>query len=241
MDRIPTVKRTLLVLLLSAAAHAQQYPFLPVAGAPKTVRLLFEDRRGRIWTLGEELTVFDGARFFNLRQYGLPWGDSYDVAEDASGADWIGAEQGVFRFAEGRVNQVAAGVAVSVVPISPDLALAAVGAAGKGTPHETRLVRIRRTGTKWSAETLFDLHTPGPLTADGRGNLLFPEPGRGYGELRAGRPETGVTHHPIPRFPSNGPMKVMRDRAGCLWVGASGGVGTTAARAFAIRSTRGLR
>jgi ligand-binding sensor domain-containing protein len=111
----------------SSPAFGQQYPFLPVPGSPKGVTNLFQDSRGRIWLAGPQLSCFDGARFFSLADYGLPPGITYDVSEDPSGAIWIGAETGVYRFADGRVEAIAEGVAVSVIAAAPDAAVAAIG------------------------------------------------------------------------------------------------------------------
>lgn len=228
--------RFLLAVFFALAATAQQYPFLPVAGSPQSVRILFQDSTGRLWTGGEDLACFDGSRFFYLRDYGLPPGDTNDIAEDSGGGIWIAGEKGVFRFFHGRVEQAAPGVAVSVIPISPDLVLAAV------TPvnlQDTKLIRIRR-GAGWTVEDVRDLHSPGPVTRDHSGMLLFPIAGKGYEELlvadvaawRRGMP-LDARFHAIPRFPSNGPLRVMRDRAGCLWIAATGGVNCDCGSGFA--------
>src|ERR1017187_1769821 len=102
-------------LLAGAGSQAfgQQYPFLPVAGSPKNVKALFQDSRGRLWLAGDELACFDGTHLFFLGDYGFPRAESYDIAEDTSGAIWIGAETGVYRFANGRVEEITKGVAVT--------------------------------------------------------------------------------------------------------------------------------
>src|SRR5579864_118752 len=98
-------------VLLTASVVGQQYPFLPVAGSPKSVKSLFQDSRGRLWLGGPQAACFDGTRFFALRDYGFPAAEAYDFSEDPSGAIWIGAETGVYRFANGKVEEVGKGVA----------------------------------------------------------------------------------------------------------------------------------
>jgi hypothetical protein len=73
------------------------------------------------------------------------------------------------------------------------------------------------------------LNSPGPLTLDSSGMLLYPNPG-GWSEVRLEdvvrwRPGTqvAVIRHPVAGFPETGPMKVMRDHPGCIWLGAEGG------------------
>src|ERR1022692_3288926 len=76
-------------------AFGQQYPILPVSGSPKSVKTLLQDSRGRLWLGGDQVSCFDGTRFFFLRDYGLPPAIVYSIAEDPGGAIWIGAETGV--------------------------------------------------------------------------------------------------------------------------------------------------
>ncbi len=210
-------------------AFAQQYPFLPVAGSPKNVKSLFQDSRGRLWLAGDELACLDGTHLFFLRDYGFPRAESYDITEDSSGAIWIGAETGVYRFANGLIEEITKGVAVSVVAATPDIAVAAVGPAGLGIPNRASMVRIERTPRAWKTETVMALESPGPLTLDSSGMLLYLEPQKGWGEVRLadvvswhpGGP-LPVTHHPVPDAPGAGPMKVLRDRSGCVWMGSQG-------------------
>jgi tRNA A-37 threonylcarbamoyl transferase component Bud32/ligand-binding sensor domain-containing protein len=220
--------RLLFVSLLTVVPPAlcQQYPFLPVTGpnAPQVVKNLFQDSRGRLWLGGPDLVCFDGTRFLSLRDYGFPAVESFEVSEDPSGAIWIAAETGVYRFANGRVEKVAEGVVTSVIAAAPDLVVAAVGPLGRGRPLNASLVRIRRTAGKWESETVTGLDSPGPLTADATRVLLFPWPTHGWIEVRLEdiqqwSPGTAL---PMKRMdtggaPGNGNMKVMRDRAGCLW------------------------
>ncbi len=215
-----------------SAVYGQQYPYLPVAGSPKTVKSLFQDSHGRLWLGGLDPACFDGSRFFFLHDYGFPAGEAYDFAEDPSGAMWIAAETGAYRFAAGRVEELAKGVAVSVIPASADIAVAAMGPSGRGLPGKTSLVRIWRAGRAWKSETILPLDSPGPLSLDASGMLLYPISGKGWSEIRladvvAWKPGGAVRplFHPIAPFPDNGYMSVMRDHAGCLWMGFSGATG----------------
>ena len=81
-----------LLACAGSRAFGQQYPFLPVAGSPKNVKALFQDSRGRLWLAGDELACFDGTHLFFLRDYGFPRAESYSLAEDTSGATWIGTK-----------------------------------------------------------------------------------------------------------------------------------------------------
>src|SRR5580704_3733739 len=139
-----------LVLLCGSASFGQQYSFLPVPGSPKSFRALFEDSRGRLWLGGLQPACFDGTRFFDLHEYGFPSGEALDFSEDSSGVIWVGAETGVYRFSNGRFEEVAKGVAVSVIATTPDLVVAAMGPLGKGVPANASLFRIRRTRDKWT-------------------------------------------------------------------------------------------
>jgi tRNA A-37 threonylcarbamoyl transferase component Bud32/ligand-binding sensor domain-containing protein len=235
MDKLSRAAAYILVWWLSVAATSpalcQQYPFLPVAGSPKNVKTLFQDSRGRLWLGGDDLACFDGTHIFFLRDYGFPRAESYDITEDSSGAIWIGAETGVYRFANGHVEEITKGVAVSVIAAAPDVAFAAVGPLGRGVPITTSsLVRVQRTTKgQWRVETVMDLGSPGPLTLDHRGMLLYPWLESGWHELRLadvvrwhppGKP--AVTDHAIWRDPAAGAVRVLRDRFGCVWIGAEG-------------------
>jgi hypothetical protein len=163
------------------SARAQQYPFLPVAGSPKGVTVLFQDSRGSLWLGGAQLTYFDGTRFYSLRDYGFPPVGSHDITEDPTGAIWIAADTGVYRFAQGRVEQVAKGMAISVIAPTPGVAVALVGPLGGGLPTTTStLLRLKRIGDQWRSESVMTLDTAGPLTRDPAGMLLFPLPGKGW-------------------------------------------------------------
>src|ERR1039457_5153219 len=67
-------------------AFGQQYPILPVSGSPKSVKTLLQDSRGRLWLGGDQVSCFDGTRFFFLRDYGLPPAITYNITEDPGGA-----------------------------------------------------------------------------------------------------------------------------------------------------------
>ena len=231
MNRFSCAPSCILTLWLLAGtgsqAFGQQYPFLPVPGSPKNVRTLFQDSRGRLWLGGDDLAYFDGTRFSFLRDYGFPPAASYDITEDTSGAIWIGAETGVYRFSNGRVQEIAKGVAVSVIAASADLAVAAMGPPGRGIPNNASLVRMQRTGDAWRVETVMSLDSPGPLTLDRNGWLLYPWPGHGWKEMRLDdvvrwRPEIQVpiNRHPVADAPGAGSMRVIRDRFGCVWLGS---------------------
>jgi len=235
MNRFPRgASRALVWCLLAGAGSqlcAQQYPFLPVAGSPKGVTVLFQDSQGRLWLGGAQLTCFDGTRFLPLRDYGFPSVGSHDIAEDPSGAIWIAADTGVYRFVKGRVESLAKAAAVSVIPATPDVAVALAAPLGHGLPTTSAtLLRFKRAGDKWQSETVATLDTAGPLTRDPAGMLLFPLPGKGWAEMRLDdlvhwQPgnQPHVIRHLRNPFPI-GPLKVMRDRAGCIWWGYSGAV-----------------
>ncbi|MGA2134813.1 MAG: hypothetical protein ABSH50_21215, partial [Bryobacteraceae bacterium] len=215
------------LVALGPIAIAQQYPFLPVAGSPKNVKVLFQDSRGSLWIGGDELACFDGTHLFFLGDYGFPHVQSYEIAEDSVGAIWIAAETGLYRFISGRVEEIAEGVAISVIAAAPDLVVAAMGPLGRGIPNNASLYRIHRVGGTWQTETVMSLDSPGPLTLDDGGLLLYPRFGRGWSEIRLTdvvRWRSGATlpvsHHSVPDPAGAGHMKVLRDRSGCVWVGS---------------------
>ena len=219
-----------LLLFMVQSVYGQQYPFLLLPGSPKNVRKMFQDSQGRLWLGGEDLSFFDGSRFFWLRDYGFPAGHVYSITEDAAGAIWIGAETGVYRFSRGRVEEVSKGVGVSVVAASPEVVVVAMGPAGHGLPTgSAALVRIQRTQNAWKSETVMDLNSPGPFTLDRSGLLLYPWPSRGWNEIRLQdvlqwRPGTHVSvmQHDVPGAPGAGLMKYLRDRFGCVWLASEG-------------------
>lgn len=225
------LSRILVALATVTVVFGQQYPFLAVPGSPRNPHSLFQDSKGRLWLTGQ-LTCFDGTRFLSLRDYGFPVVETYDVAEDPSGGIWIGAERGVFRFDGGRIEQVSSGVATSVIAVNRDLALAAESPIGSSSSHNKNLVRIRHEGGVWRTETVLDLHSPGPLTADGAGALLYPGTLSQWDEIRledalrwrAGTSVAVRRYGPPGGPPVNGDWRVLRDRDGCFWVGFPDGV-----------------
>jgi tRNA A-37 threonylcarbamoyl transferase component Bud32/ligand-binding sensor domain-containing protein len=230
MNRVRSVSSLAGLVLTLADLCAQQYPFLPIPGSPKIAKILFEDSIGRLWVGGPQPACFDGTRFFYLRDYGFPSVEAFDFSEDPSGAIWIGAETGVYRFSNGKVEEIGKGSAISVIAATANLAVAAMGPLGQGLPFNATLFRIQRTGAKWNMEAVMSLDSPGPVTLDTSGMLLYAGPGKAWSELRLDdvvrwRPGVSppVIHHPSQDIPDNGPVKVMRDHSGCLWVGAEGG------------------
>jgi ligand-binding sensor domain-containing protein/tRNA A-37 threonylcarbamoyl transferase component Bud32 len=217
------------MVLWMAAAFGQQYGFLPVEGSPKNVKTLFQDSQGRLWLGGDRTTCFDGTRFFSLLDYGMPATNTYGFAEDPAGAIWIATQNGVYRFAKGRVELIAPGVATSVVAPTADLAAASLGPAGSGLSDNLSLVLMRRTGGHWKAETVMALESPGPLTLDSTSHVVAPWPLHGWLEMdvedlarwRVGS-ESPAVRHLRPGTPA-WPLKVLRDRKGCLWIGTTGG------------------
>jgi tRNA A-37 threonylcarbamoyl transferase component Bud32/ligand-binding sensor domain-containing protein len=191
---------------------------------------IFQDSHGRLWLGGLDLACFDGTRFFSLRDYGFPAVQSFSVTEDASGAIWISAETGVYRFAQGHVEEVARGLAMNVIPIATDTVVVAMGKVGTGVLDNKKLIRIRRANDKWETEALIDLNSAGPLTLDSKGMILYPWPDRGWYELRREDvvrwmpgTELPVIRHDRGRAPGNGGIGYLRDRAGCLWMGSTRG------------------
>ncbi|HMF75322.1 MAG TPA: hypothetical protein VK604_06630, partial [Bryobacteraceae bacterium] len=218
----------MILVLPGQPASGQRYPFLPVPGAPKAAKKLFQDSRGRLWLVGSDLAFFDGSRFFFLRDYGFPHVTTYDVTEDKNGAIWIAAKTGVYRFWNGTVQQVSSGAAVSVVAATPTLVIAVMGPIAEGVPIDASLFRIEKAGGAWKTDRVMSLYSPGPLSLDRNDALLYPWPGRGWNELRLRdvvRWQPGMrivaVHHPEPNSPVKAPMRVMRDHLGCVWLGGS--------------------
>ncbi len=213
------------LLIAVSATWAQQYPFLPVAGSPQDVQGLFQDSRGRLWLTGPDLACFDGARFFFLRDYGFPaLTQSLGIAEDPSGNIWIAAQTGVYRFSGGWVEQVSGGVvATGIVAVTSEMAIATEGPAGTASPQDVALVRIQRIGGKWISEAVMDLDSPGPITLDPFGMLLYPQSINHWSEIRlqdvvrwrSGEQVETIRHGAPGGLPVSG--RIVRDRAGCVW------------------------
>src|ERR1700735_4552888 len=135
----------------SPAALDQQYPFIPVPGSRKGVSSLFEDSKGRLWLGGRQSACFDGARFFPLSDYGLPVGDANDFSEDATGVLLVGTETGIYRFVNGKMEEISNIGAQSIVAVTPDIAVAVLG---RYVPASAPIVRIARTRNGWKSETV---------------------------------------------------------------------------------------
>jgi tRNA A-37 threonylcarbamoyl transferase component Bud32 len=207
---------------------AQQYPFLPIPGGTRGAQDLAQDVRGRLWITGSDTAVFDGTRFFHLRDFGLPATTTYQFSEDSSGAIWLASDTGVYRFSEGVVERVSGGWAAGIAALSPEMAIATVGEADKGLPTRTKLLRIERERKGWRTWDISDLASPGTLSLDHTGNALFPLPGVGWGEIRlsdAAKWRAGeaipVARHPAKIPVIAGEMMVRRDRFGCVWLAAN--------------------
>ena len=72
--------------LVASALLGQQYPFVPVPNSPKNIERILQDKLGRLWmSTHNDVVCFDGARFFSLREFGLPAEIIYGLAEDAEG------------------------------------------------------------------------------------------------------------------------------------------------------------
>jgi hypothetical protein len=92
-----------------------------------------------LWLGGSKPACFDGTRFFSLADYGLPSPEVYDFSEDSSGAIWIGAVTGVYRFANGRMEEVSTGAASSLIAVTPDMAVAVLGLGRQTKPFLGRI------------------------------------------------------------------------------------------------------
>jgi tRNA A-37 threonylcarbamoyl transferase component Bud32 len=207
-------------------AFGQQYPFLPVPGSPGGVTNLFQDSRGRLWLGGDQLACFDGTHVFFLREYGFPRAETFGIAEDPSGAIWIAAETGVYRFADGRIEEIVKGSATSVIAVSPDFAVANMILPAQKAGSAASLARIRRDGSRWNAEAVMPLGYNAKLRRDPSGSILFSVPELGWGETRpedlarwrSGQAVPVVQH----QRPNRGrAVVVTRDRSGCLWFGTT--------------------
>src|ERR1700761_1596593 len=97
-------------LVFVVCVSAQQYVFVPVNGSPRDIDVLLEDSSGRIWAgTNKDAVCFDGNHFFSLHDYGFPESQIRSLAEDEAGGIWIGSFAGLFRFWQGRVEQMQKG------------------------------------------------------------------------------------------------------------------------------------
>ena len=207
-----------LLLLACAGLVAQQYPFLPVAGSPRNIEHILQDRQGRLWigTLAD-VQYFDGARFFSLHEVGFPVTSVFSLAQDDEGGIVIGSEGGAYRYFEGRLEKLPPEViAARVTVVAPGLLFVTGNRPGSS---EVLLYRVRRARGAWQTEEL----TAWPFgefeTRDRSGAILTGCPG-GWCEYYPQRiaswtpkqPAQPVLHHaPVPL------KKVLRDASGCLW------------------------
>jgi len=155
---------------------------------------------------------------------------SLDLAEDNEGGIWSATRTGIFRFHEGKVDQVATGLTTSIVSIAPGTMLAThfEKEDPKWTPPTPApLYRIRKTGPSWTVEPLSDLKATGFLTGDSGGTAIFPCPD-GWCELprqqildwQPGQKPTPIFHN----FKSNA-LRILRDHRNCMWFRGGGGAG----------------
>jgi tRNA A-37 threonylcarbamoyl transferase component Bud32 len=163
---------------------------------------------------------------FFLGEYGFPRTGTFDTAEDPSGAIWIAAETGVYRFADGRIEEIVKGLATSVIAVTPDFAVANMILPAQKAGSVSSLARIRRDGNRWNADAVMPLAYNAKLRRDPSGSILFPVPEVGWGETRPDRLARWRPGQPIPVAQHQRPNKgrsvvVTRDRSGCLWFGTT--------------------
>jgi tRNA A-37 threonylcarbamoyl transferase component Bud32/ligand-binding sensor domain-containing protein len=220
------------VVWAGTLAFAQQYPFIQIPGSPTDISSLFQDSKGRLWMIGSEIVCFDGARFFHLRDYGFPDENSNSITDDSSGAIWIGATSGVYRFSNGRVEAVAKGLAYSVISATPDVAIAAVGRTASDLSGGASLIRIQRRGSSWFDETIPSIQPHSSLTLDRSGMVLSQVTNNEWQEFKLQdvvrwKPGTlvSVTRHGSHDGGAlNGPWQKLRDSSGCVWTSTPVGV-----------------
>jgi hypothetical protein len=127
-------------------------------------------------------------------------------------------------------QEIAEGAAVSVIAATPDAGRRRSGPFGWVFPSTTAsLIRMQRTNGTWKTETVMDLGSPGPLTLD-RAGCFFILGSREDGMNPAGRCRSVVS--PANWLSSTirsgddcrgrGPMRVLRDRSGCVWMPSEG-------------------
>ena len=166
------------LLLLAPALSAQQFPFIQIAGSPRNIERLLEDRQGRLWVAThDDVLCFDGSRFFSLRDFGLPPVFGYSLIEDDEGGILSGSDQGIYRFYRGRLEHVVAGHFVhDMVGVAPGVILATMNR----EPGSAAIVpyRIRHVGGAWQAEELAGWKIGSNLTRDRTGAILAACPGR---------------------------------------------------------------
>jgi hypothetical protein len=204
-----------------AVVAAQQYPFIPVPNAPKVINRLFQDSQSRLWVAtDDDVQMFDGLRFYSLREAGFPATPVREISEDDEGGIWSATGSGLYRFQDGRISHIVAGNTVNIAAVASGVMLATVNPPGDpndGTP-QYQLFRIRREAGKWKGERLGNWIAMYGFTIDHSGSALFVCPG-GWCELprqtilkwRAGDPTKSIVKG------ETNAQRVLRDRFGCLW------------------------
>jgi hypothetical protein len=205
--------------LTAATVCAQHYPILPVPNSPPGIYTLFQDSRSALW-LGTANNVFrfDGEHFYSLRPYGFPKEVPVSFAEDGDGGMWIATQGtaavggnkggGLYRYQSGRVTQMIAGDAMTVVSVAPGIVLASMGTETSGRPAFGDLYLLRKSQSDsshsiqgWTAQLLLQKQV-NHLTLDHQGNLLFPCPG---GWCQIDCPDAGISIRGTPRGKSPHP------------------------------------
>jgi hypothetical protein len=224
---------TLTAVLLSGHQLAgQRAPVvsLNIPDAPRGCFYLSQDKRGDMWLIGcetgyEGLYLFDGSRFLAPLLLHKKVVGTGGVEQDSTGGLWIAETSGIYRVADGKLNQIAGGTASNgLIRIAPDTFLAPLKKVD--TPQQTSMVRITRESGKWNVATILTSILDVRLTTDKAGNILFFCPG-GYCELKreeamSWRPGESlrVETHKLqidPRFVEPN-ATVWRDAEGCVWL-----------------------
>ena len=204
-------------LILVNVAGAQQYPFTKVAGSPKNIEHILEDRQGRLWiATHDDVLCFDGSRFLSLRQLGFAV-KAGSLTEDDEGGILI-AGDGVDRFFRGNLEHVLTGIRVSgVISVAPGLLLTTLQDPSMGRMTPAR--RIRRVGAAWQSDELTGWYFGLNLSRDQAGTILAQCPG-GWCEASSSTianwspqsPIAPVLHQSTWDF-----SRVTRDRFHCVW------------------------
>jgi hypothetical protein len=206
------------MFLLAPALSGQQYPFIRVANSPRNIEHILQDRQGRLWiATHDDVLCFDGSRFFSLHELGLPAALSA-ISEDLEGGILAASANGAYRFFQGRLERVLAGVnALEAIGVAPGVLVAAVVTNRVNSIID--LYRIRTVDGGWKAERLGDLQGTGYLSRDHAGNILTTCPG-GWCEFPASSIVNWNPQRPVkPLFHKTGLdfQRVARDRFGCVW------------------------
>lgn len=218
------------VFTAAAAACAQQYPILPVPGAPHGIFTMMQDSQSAIW-MGtiDDVLRFDGEHFYSLRPYGFPKETPNSFAEDSDGGIWIATQGtdanggtgrgGLYRYQSGKVDKVYSGDVMTVIAFAPRIMIASIGTESNGKPTYGDLYLFRKSGTRWAEAQIAEKRAH-HLTLDHQGNVLFPCPG-GWCEI-ANRQLIdwhGPGSQPEIEKHAGSPMieRVLRDRFGCVW------------------------